>query len=108
MDIFLRLLIAILMLINAPSVLSESPWYSLTGIIESDGKLKIIDEDYEDEYPDIVAWVATRAIADLDGDGLFEIVVDSEGLEIYSLSVYKYDGRSLSEEVLYLWGSDIG
>jgi len=84
----------------------EQLWYCMCFIIESDGEVVMLDEDYSLNDED--SWFAffyIQNIVDLDGDGIYEIVMDWSAWETFLTLVYTYDGTSTELVLEYAAGS---
>jgi hypothetical protein len=84
----------------------EGYGYCLSGIIEEDGSLHLLSEEYDTGFSDEAGSEVIRSIIDINGDGKCEIIAEYEGNEVWTTIVYKYDskteGREFTDVISYM------
>lgn len=81
----------------------EHAWYTIVAIIESDGQIYFAVQNYGVGFMEDCPRYEAAAVTDVDGDGRYEIIVDSDGWEWFSNGVFVYDGKSVYCTVEYDW-----
>lgn len=76
-------------------------WYSLSGFIDKDGSLHIIQEYYSTGYAEDSGSVCISSITDIDGDGTCEFITELEGYEAWATIVYKYNSKEFKQVLWY-------
>lgn len=81
----------------------EHAWYTIVAVIESDGQIYFAAQNYGFGFMEDCQRYEAAAVADVDGDGRCELIIDCEGWEWFSNKVFVYDGSSIYCTVEYDW-----
>jgi hypothetical protein len=75
-------------------------WYSIACVMESDGSMHVIEENYSDPS-DFGVHVFLQNVFDMNNDGKYELVVVNRSYESFGATVYQYDGKKFSDVLSY-------
>ena len=80
-------------------------WYSIAFIVEESGAICEIQQQCWNGYVEDIEFVCVRGVLDVNGDGVYELIVEREGYEWWLVDVIQYDGQNFWPVISFSMGS---